>query len=500
MASYPLYHGIELAQNAQIHNLVFETRTADPASGELVVGRQWYNSTDNVFRMSVADSNGTLVVRTFTTKEAMDVERARISTLEAETFYADGRRAMSGDIDAGSNQVRNLAAPTNDGDAVNKLYVDDKFASLGHAFEYCGSVTPGADASTAFDMDGLTQKQPGDYYKIIGSGYVKIGTAAAFYVNAGDSLIWNPDGGLDKFDNTNSEVSGTDQFITVSGSTDTGFTVDVAAEFKTRMSTVESRADSMDSLVAANQTATGIASDGSYVPSAGSNYIATATSVHDATIKLDTSLKAVSDALDTETSRATAAETAIDTRLTTVESQVNGNIGDKNNLTTDDKTNIVAAINEVDGQNDSNKQASEDRDTTIRTALGIAADGSWSKGVINDTLNPGDVATALSNVETEVTTGQSTLNARVNDLLASINSKIYKYASASAALAHNFAHNLGTTDLNVQVWVQDPSGAWRNDIVPVTVVDDNNIGCLLTQAAQVKILVTAVTAVTANAA
>ena len=153
----------------------------------------------------------------------------------------------------------------------------------------------------------------------------------------------------------------------------------------------------------------------------------------------------------------------------------------------------------MDAEKDSNKTASEDRDTTIRTALGIGADGTWTKGVINDTLNPADVATALSNVETTVTDGQSNLNARVNDLLNSINSKIYKYQSPSAALAHNFAHNLGSTDLNVQVWVQDPSGSWRNDIVPVTVVDDNNIGCLLTQAAQVKILCTAVTAATANA-
>ena len=186
--------------------------------------------------------------------------------------------------------------------------------------------------------------------------------------------------------------------------------------------------------------------------------------------------------------------------MTTVEDQVNGNIGDKSSLTTDDKSNLVAAINEVDAEKDSNKLASEDRDSTIRTALGIAADGTWSKGVINSTLNPADVSTALSNVETQVTDGQTSLNNRVNDLLQSINSKIYKYQSSSAALAHNFNHALGTTDLNVQVWVQDPSGAWRNDIVPVTVVDDNNIGCLLTQAAQVKILVNAVTAATANAA
>jgi hypothetical protein len=498
--SYPLYHGIELALNAQIHNLVFETRAADPASGELTAGRQWYNSTDNVFRMVVIDSNGALAVRTYTTKEALDVERGRIATLETDTFYADGRRAMSGDIDANANTIINLAAPVNDNDAATKVYIDDKFASLGHAFEYCGSITPGADASTAFDADGLTQKAAGDYYKIVGDGYVKIGSAAAFYVNTGDSLVWNPSGGLDKFDNTNSEVFGTTNFIELTGSTDTGFTVDVAQDFKDRMSTVETRADNMDNLVASSNMATGIDPSGFYQLESSANYIGTAYSIHDATIKLDAALKTTSDALATETTRATTAETAIDNRLTTVEGQVNGNIGDKSQLTTDDKTNLVAAINEVDAEKDSNKQASEDRDSTIRTSLGIAADGSWSKGVINASLNPGDVSTALSNVETAVTDGQASLNNRVNDLLASINGKIYKYTSAAAALAHNFAHNLGTTDLNVQVWVQDPSGAWRNDIVPVTVVDNNNIGCLLTTAMSVKILVTAVTAATANAA
>ena len=495
--SYPLYHGIELAANAQIHNLVYETRTADPASGELTEGRQWYNSTQKMFKMAITDSNGAIVVRTYTTNEAMDVERARIAALEAETLYADGRRAMTGDLDMSGNQIRNLSAPTNDNDAATKVYIDDLFASLGHAFEYCGTVQGGADASTATDMGALTQKAAGDYYKVDVSGYVKIGAGAAFYVNAGDSLVWNPSGGLDKFDNTNSEVSGTSDFISVSGSTDTGFTVDVDATFKGRVDTLESRADGMDSLVAASQTGAGLANTGAYVVNTGANYIATATSLADADDKLDAALKSTSDALATETTRATNAETAIDTRLTTVEAQVNGNIGDKSQLTTDDKTNLVAAINEVDGQNDANKLASEDRDSTIRTSLGIAADGTWSKGAINNTLSPADVTTALSNVETQVVDGQATLTTKVDNLVASINSKKYKYEASSASVAHNFAHNLGSTDLNIQVWVLDASGAWRNDIVPVTLQDLNNITCLLTYPAVIKILVSSVTAVAA---
>jgi hypothetical protein len=56
--------------------------------------------------------------------------------------------------------------------------------------------------------------------------------------------------------------------------------------------------------------------------------------------------------VDAEVARATAAETALDDRVTTVEGQVNGKIGDLTTLHTDEKGTIVGALNEVQDELD----------------------------------------------------------------------------------------------------------------------------------------------------
>lgn len=128
-----------------------------------------------------------------------------------------------------------------------KSYVDTEIAivqqavaALGNAFNYVGVLT-GGDQSTPYDLDTLPAggKDSGDYYKVTTAGWFKVGAGAPFYVNVGDGLVFNVSGGVDKIDNTNSEISGTTDYITVSGSTDTGYVVDVASTFKTRVATLE---------------------------------------------------------------------------------------------------------------------------------------------------------------------------------------------------------------------------------------------------------------------
>ena len=57
--------------------------------------------------------------------------------------------------------------------------------------------------------------------------------------NANDGLVWNTLAGVDIIDNTNSTVAGTAEFISVTGSSDTGFLVDIDAAFKGKVSAVE---------------------------------------------------------------------------------------------------------------------------------------------------------------------------------------------------------------------------------------------------------------------
>ena len=66
--------------------------------------------------------------------------------------------------------------------------------------------------------------------------------------------------------------------------------------------------DAMSALATKISTAVGLNADHTYKAEAGANYIAGATSTHDATVKLDTQVKANADAIAAEVTRATAKE------------------------------------------------------------------------------------------------------------------------------------------------------------------------------------------------
>lgn len=67
--AFPIVHGMTLASNSYVENLVIESLSADPAS--LEVGRVYYNTTTNQYSM-IVDVSGTATVKTFGTKEALD--------------------------------------------------------------------------------------------------------------------------------------------------------------------------------------------------------------------------------------------------------------------------------------------------------------------------------------------------------------------------------------------------------------------------------------------
>ena len=115
----------------------------------------------------------------------------------------------------------------------------DSVAALGAAFNYVG-VLEGGTESEPFDLDSLhtNGKDAGDYYKVTASGWFTLGAQTKF-LNVNDGLIFNTTGGFDKIDNTNSEVQGTDGYISVTGASDTGFVVNVADAFKDRVTDLE---------------------------------------------------------------------------------------------------------------------------------------------------------------------------------------------------------------------------------------------------------------------
>jgi len=210
----------------------------------------------------------------------------------------DGKLSLSGGTMTGALILD--ADPTANLGAATKQYVDGKISALGNAFEYVGTIAlAGASSGAAYDLSVLTKKDPGDYYKVItASGWFKVGSGGTpFYANVGDGLVWNTSSGVDIVDNTNSQVQGTTNFITVTGTADTGFTVDVASNFKGRVDTLESSSSALQTEVNAIETSLGsaVAANGTFAGFSSTNYLNAATSMTDADVKLDTALKALSD-------------------------------------------------------------------------------------------------------------------------------------------------------------------------------------------------------------
>lgn len=108
--------------------------------------------------------------------------------------------------------------------------VSDVWASveaLGNAFNYVGTVAGGVDAGNAVVVSA-TETDAGDYFKVGTAGYFKAdANATPIFANVGDGLVYNLSAGIDKIDNTDSTVAGTGGRIAVTGSADTGFTVDI---------------------------------------------------------------------------------------------------------------------------------------------------------------------------------------------------------------------------------------------------------------------------------
>lgn len=464
--AFPKFHGISLAQNGFIENLRVERLAADPVPAQ--AGRIWFNTTERKFKHSTLDELGAVIIRSFATEEdlvaSIQAVSDRVATIEGDYVKKDGSVAFTGDVDAGSNKVVNVAAPVADTDAANKGYVDagiaaveQQVAALGAAFNYVGTLAGGVDEASAFDMDTLEvgTKDAGDYYKISTAGWFKVGAAGVpFYVNSKDGLLWNTAGAVDVIDNTNSEVQGTAGEIAVTGSVDTGFTVAVDEAFKTRVSDLEGETTSLQSELDASQVALGLNPDGTlkdwsawtgasgiagsadyfeafmtvddamgllvnaaglgnsglpfYQARTGSNYLDAATSLADESTLLDAALKAESD-------RAKAAE------------------GDLAALTTEDKSSLVAAINEVDA---------------------AAGEGTAA-------------------------------------LKQSINAQRFTFTSVAPALQHAVVHNLNSGLVSVDVWTKGDDGLYRNDIVAVTLTDANTVTVDLTEARDVKVVVQA---------
>ena len=217
----------------------------------------------------------------------MEVGQIAINSVDEKVYIHNGTSAIpvagKGEfVDKGSEQSvtgkKNFTAatvstaPAEANDVVRKTDLDTettarisgdtalglRIDALGSAFNYVGTVSGGATSGAATNLASLTQKDAGDYYKVAASGFFVLAPAAAFYANVNDGLVFNLSSGIDKIDNTDSAVAGTANEISVSGSSDTGYTVAIAAEFKTLVDGKLAKASNLSDLASAATSRTNL--------------------------------------------------------------------------------------------------------------------------------------------------------------------------------------------------------------------------------------------------
>lgn len=113
--------------------IVASTTLVTNLNADLLDGQEgsYYLDADNFNAGTLADAR---VAESNVTQHQGAIDHGSIAGLSdddhSQYLLADGTRALSGDLSAGSNKVTNLATPTADADAANKSYVDSLVSGL----------------------------------------------------------------------------------------------------------------------------------------------------------------------------------------------------------------------------------------------------------------------------------------------------------------------------------------------------------------------------------
>ena len=549
-SKYLEFHGIKLANGATIANFVVEKLAAAPAT--LEAGRNWYNTTTNKYEF--VKYNGTeLVVESVATAGELaglvDAFKADLASTQA----GKGTGLVGFVGQTGANGEFSVAAGTTE-NAIKSI-VGATDAEIKNRKDAVQASKTELSASTGATKVGYEGKAGANGVITVAAGTVK---------ESIDSLVSQIDEEISSLGNDAlSKVSLLDQTVaskvTFGGDIviEGGLSV-LGEQFIIQGNVVELG----DNIILLNRDvlpdATPVADAGLEVNRgikgtlefiiwdesakqtvAPSIVIATEANVElgieigDEVVTMSRVVLGVEfDAFDTEVS----------SRLSTLEGQVNGKIGDLATLVTEDKSNLVGAINELhaDAVTDRSNLAASTGSTLVGyagkagvnslltvaagtvaaslDAIVVAIDaeakatddfiadlanttagkgsslvGFAGQGVVGTdkfALAAGSVNASIGAITTAINEDRIAIEdavASVADLKTAINAQGYKVVSASA-LTHTIVHGLNSTDIDVATWFKD-GAVWVNHQAYTKIVDANTVELTLTTAAEVKVLV-----------
>jgi hypothetical protein len=355
--------------------------------------------------------------------------------------------------------------------------------AIGSAFNYIGTVSGGSQGSPT-SLTGLAQKDTGDYYKVALDGWFNDGVNT-FYAHINDGLVWNLSGTVDKLDNSDTVISGTSSYISVSGSTDNGYTVDVDSAFKTRVSNLETSLN--NEITRSTGVDTTLTASLNNEVTRSTNAELTLTSNLNAEITRGVNAEAtITTSLNNEITRSVNADSTLTanilvekTRSLNAESTLTSNLNDEITRSTNAESTLTSSLNSeitrstnAESTLSANILVEKTRATNAETLISIAISGKeptissgttgqyWRGDKTWQTLDKS--AVGLGNVEnTALSTWTGSSNLTTAGALT----------AASLSVTGNLTINGTTTTVNsTTVTLDDPILTLGGDIAPT--VDD----------------------------
>lgn len=265
---------------------------------------------------------------------------------------------------------------------------------------------------------------------------------------------------------------------------------DDIANLNSALASETSNREGADSLIQAElnatQAAAGLSEAGAYVANTGTSFIDGASTLNGADLLLDAAIQGSVDAI-------AALNTSLSADISALQSEVNTTQAAAG-LTTGGEYSANVSANYIDGATslfnadvllDAQVKANADAIGAEETARVAADDAIKTTIGATSSLVTSDKSSIVNAInEVSVAAGDGT-----DALKQAINAQKFRFTSGSPAIQHTVAHGLGSIDISVNVWVMGDDSKWRNDLVPITIYDENTVVVELTEARNVKVII-----------